>query len=281
MGRSWGKDSNAIDKHQFRRLQERAAHGKYKRLFMTLLVRRSGEWRATLEDVEGLLTFDLPKSARRYSAWWANDESHSQALAWIGAGWKTSDVDLESETITFTPKNSEPVDRSLFDLNVVLPVHRIDAWPEGLSLRREDIYEDWSSKTFAQDVRLRQAAAASKYSRLFIHLVDRNDYKWRTTFEDVEEVLEFDLPESARNHRPWWANDESHTHALAWIAAGWKTAEVDLAAKTLTFERPKPARIPRAKRTKINLDKEFPVHHAKLLRKDATFSREEIYEDRI
>ena len=111
--------------------------------------------------------------------------------------------------------------------------------------------------------------------------MDRNDYKWRTTFEDVEEVLEFDLPESARNHRPWWANDESHTHALAWIAAGWKTAEVDLAAKTLTFERPKPARIPRAKRTKINLDKEFPVHHAKLLRKDATFSREEIYEDRI
>ena len=131
-----------MDPLQFRRLQERAAHGKYKRLFMTLLVRRSGEWRATLEDVEGLLTFDLPKSARRYSAWWANDESHSQALAWIGAGWKTSDVDLESETITFTPKNSEPVDRSLFDLNVVLPVHRTKLLLKDATFSREEIYED-------------------------------------------------------------------------------------------------------------------------------------------
>ena len=131
-----------MDKHQFRQLQERAARGKYKRLFMTLLVRRSGEWRATFDDVEGLLTFDLPKSARRNSAWWANDESHSQALAWIGAGWTTSDVDMESETITFTPKNSGPVDRSLFDLNVVLPVHHTKLLTNDWTFSREEIYED-------------------------------------------------------------------------------------------------------------------------------------------
>ena len=131
-----------MDKHQFRQLQERAARGKYKRLFMTLLVRRSGEWRATFDDVEGLLTFDLPMSARRYSAWWANDESHSQALSWIGAGWMTSDVDVESETITFTPKNSGPVDRSLFDLNVVLPVHHTKLLTNDWTFSREEIYED-------------------------------------------------------------------------------------------------------------------------------------------
>ena len=265
----------------------KAAGSKYGRLFEVLLARRDPVWRTTFREIEELLGFRLPPSARCHNAWWANEGlggRHTQALAWTAAGWKTSDVDMAAETLMFErlkPARTPRVKRAKIDLDKDWPVHDAGGWPEGLSLRREDIYEDWSSKTFAQDVRLRQAAAASKYSRLFIHLVDRNDYKWRTTFEEVEEVLEFDLPESARNHRPWWANDESHTHALAWIAAGWKTAEVDMAAKTLTFERPKPARIPRAKRTKIDLDKEFPVHHAKLLRKDATFSREEIYEDRI
>ena len=134
-----------------------------------------------------------------------------------------------------------------------------------------------------QKWKFRQAAADGKYGRLFMCLVDRPDYMWRTTFEEIEEVLGFSLPPSARCHRPWWANQKnvgSRSQALAWTAAGWKTSEVDMAAETLVFKRPKPARAPKVKRAKIDLDKEFHVHHAELLQKDATFSREEIYEDR-
>ena len=129
-----------MNTHQFRKLQERAARGKYKRLFMTLLVRVSDEWQTTIGEVEMLLKVNLPESARLYSAWWDNDDSHSHTLAWMAAGWETTDVDIDAETLVFTRKAR--VDRSLFNLNIVLPVHHVDAWPEGMSLRREDIYEE-------------------------------------------------------------------------------------------------------------------------------------------
>ena len=134
-----------MDLHRLRTLQERAARGKYRRLFMTLLVRSGGdEWRTTFENIEGLLRFTLPPSARRHSAWWANEKPggrHTHALAWTAAGWNVAEVDMETETVVFKREDAT-VDRSLFDLDVVFPVHHIDAWPEGLSLRREDMYED-------------------------------------------------------------------------------------------------------------------------------------------
>lgn len=50
-------------------------------------------------------------------------------------------------------------------------------------------------------------------------------------------MLGCDLPLSARDHRPWWANDRSHSQARAWMEAGWKTTNVDMAAETLVFRR--------------------------------------------
>ena len=48
--------------------------------------------------------------------------------------------------------------------------------------------------------------------------------KWRRSWV-------FQLPLSARMHRPWWANQSrgnGHSHALAWTMAGWETAAVDM-----------------------------------------------------
>ena len=134
-----------------------------------------------------------------------------------------------------------------------------------------------------QDAKLRQAAASGKYKRLFMRLVNSNEDKLRMIFEDVEEILGFRLPTSARKHRAWWANERiggSHAHALAWTAAGWKTSDVDVDTETLVFVRKNPIHRPWTDRSKIDLE-DFHVHHAELLQKDATFSREEIYEDRI
>jgi hypothetical protein len=56
-------------------------------------------------------------------------------------------------------------------------------------------------------------------------------------FSEVEGVVG-PLPASARNHREWWSNNDSHTHARnGWLAAGWKTKNVDMAAQQLTFMR--------------------------------------------
>ena len=63
---------------------------------------------------------------------------------------------------------------------------------------------------------------------------------WRASFAEVEAVLGFRLPDSARLHRPWWANrksDSGHSHARAWQEAGWQTGDLNLTAETVVFER--------------------------------------------
>ena len=81
-------------------------------------------------------------------------------------------------------------------------------------------------------------AAVSKYEPLRRFLADRRENKWRATFADVEEVLGFTLCYSARRYREWWANSTSHTGARSgWLAAGWKTVDVDMGGERLMFVR--------------------------------------------
>jgi len=54
----------------------------------------------TFPELERVLGFPLPRSARAYPAWWANG-GHSQANAWLGAGYRAEQVSLSSETVVF------------------------------------------------------------------------------------------------------------------------------------------------------------------------------------
>ena len=130
-----------IDREQ--RYREMAMRGKYRRLYAHLCGLRSREWSASFVEVEVVLGFQLPVSARMHRPWWANQSrgnGHSHALAWTTAGWETAHVDMEAETLLFRRKRVEPVgDRTLDE---VWLVHSAGAWPESLSLRREDIYDE-------------------------------------------------------------------------------------------------------------------------------------------
>lgn len=57
------------------------------------------------------------------------------------------------------------------------------------------------------------------------------------TFERIEQLLAEPLPESARRHRPWWANDLSHVQATSWLAVGWETRNVRMDEERLGFAR--------------------------------------------
>ena len=74
----------------------------------------------------------------------------------------------------------------------------------------------------------------SKYINLTTHLASRDGEVWEASFNDVEEVLGMPLPDSARQHRPWWAN-QGRAQSSAWQSAGWKTAKVDLENEKVTF----------------------------------------------
>ena len=61
--------------------------------------------RLTFSEIEKILNHTLPKSAYTYKAWWANG-GHSQADAWIDAGYKVTDVDFTEKAVSFSKDDS-------------------------------------------------------------------------------------------------------------------------------------------------------------------------------
>jgi hypothetical protein len=78
-----------------------------------------------------------------------------------------------------------------------------------------------------------------KYDPLSAHLRSIRDRRITLSLVEIEAIISSALPRSARVHRAWWANEEagSHTHARAWMRAGWKVEEVDLGRSWVRFVR--------------------------------------------
>jgi CBS domain-containing protein len=56
----------------------------------------------SFEQIENIIKGDLPASARRHRAWWANDAaSHSHANSWLESGWRTAYVNMNAEKLVF------------------------------------------------------------------------------------------------------------------------------------------------------------------------------------
>lgn len=85
----------------------------------------------------------------------------------------------------------------------------------------------------------------SKYSPLQEFLINLPSSKnsINLSFREVEEILEFRLPQSAHKYNAWWANDKTSTsrHSESWLSAKF---EVKLIRQNMTggevrFERQK------------------------------------------
>jgi hypothetical protein len=78
-----------------------------------------------------------------------------------------------------------------------------------------------------------------KYEPLSTHLQAAGSSEWPTTFAQVEQVLGFALPPSARKHREWWSNQAGagHSQARGWQDAGWQVWKVDLEREQVIFRR--------------------------------------------
>ena len=137
-----------------RLVREAAARGKYASLYRFLRARAAPTWRATFADVEAILGFRLPDSARRHRPWWSNRrKGGGHALAWRGAGWRTRAVDLDGETLVFErlpdapDPGAAPRRRRRFSIAEILPPHDPGPWPEGFAVSREQIYDDMGRLT--------------------------------------------------------------------------------------------------------------------------------------
>jgi hypothetical protein len=79
----------------------------------------------------------------------------------------------------------------------------------------------------------------AEYLSLYTYLEHRFASIVVLTFEQMEALLGFALPALASTEREWWTDNGARAsrHCEAWVGAG-RTAAPNLAARTVTFERP-------------------------------------------
>jgi len=67
----------------------------------------------------------------------------------------------------------------------------------------------------------------------------------QVNIQDIESILQSELPTSSRSHRSWWANEYStHVQSMAWLKAGWLVDDVDLTAGEVVFRHTAAATYP-------------------------------------
>ncbi len=98
-----------------------------------------------------------------------------------------------------------------------------------------------------------------KYEKLALHLSATPRKIISITFLELESLLGFDLPQSAKTYYAWWANDKTHVQAVdGWLTHGWSVTRVDLVKQAATFERiqssigKKEQQLPRIERGSLN-----------------------------
>ena len=79
---------------------KRRSAGRYAPLSTILGEAEDATVTLTFQDIESVLGRDLPASARTHRAWWANG-GHTQADAWLGAGYRVDAVDLRQGWVRF------------------------------------------------------------------------------------------------------------------------------------------------------------------------------------
>jgi hypothetical protein len=78
----------------------------------------------------------------------------------------------------------------------------------------------------------------SKYEPLTRHLKAQRAHVVRMKFSDIERVIGAKLPPSADHNRAYWSNNGSNSvMTKAWLAAGFRSEQVDLTARALVFRR--------------------------------------------
>ena len=138
-----------------------------------------------------------------------------------------------------------------------------------------------------QDWLVVDVASRDRYSSLAGHLLSvRPEPEWRTTFGELEAILGYRPPDTARLHRPLWAITKvgsGHGHSFLRQETAWPAREADINADAPVFaysagthERFGNA----GRRHRFNLDRDFPPWDPGPWPEGFTVSRDQIYDDR-
>ena len=199
--------------------------GKYAPLHRHLSNLDAREWATTFREVEKILGATLPPSARTYQEWWnPSDHTHTQARAWMVAGWEPAIVDIRAETVVFRRSRSS-AHRSSTPANrpnrVIAPVSSTDT--KASSARASPPFWRKLWREYWQDILGTGEAAppavipaqagiqrASEVRQLTTSAHRKIPNKSRLPF-DIHHLIE-----GLSQSRPIFHSEADFQHALAW-----------------------------------------------------------------
>ena len=85
-----------------------------------------------------------------------------------------------------------------------------------------------------------------KYDALTEYLHQSGHSSVTLSFSQLESILQFRLPPSARKYKEWWGNG-NHSHADGWMNAGYLVDNFSLTQETVTFCKDGSVSVPNAK----------------------------------
>lgn len=88
-----------------------------------------------------------------------------------------------------------------------------------------------------------------KYERLGEFLKSQRTKEVPLTFAEIERIIGSKLPPRSPQYPAWWSNNPTNNvMTKVWLAAGFRTEQVDTKARKLVFRRVEPSSAERAKK---------------------------------
>jgi DNA-binding transcriptional regulator YiaG len=135
----------------------------------------------TVADVQSILDGNLPVSARTQRAWWSNRRTaNAQSSAWLDAGYRVDQLNLENNQIIFRKEGTIPPQEIRRDRGIVL-------WNSAMiKALREHMHMNQAE--FAQELGVRQPTISEwetgtyepkrSSSKLLTLIAERADFKY-------------------------------------------------------------------------------------------------------
>ena len=81
------------------------------------------------------------------------------------------------------------------------------------------------------------STSSKKFRALSDFLFESGENEVSLRISDFQDKLGIELPESALEHRAYWANTLSHSISKAWLGVGYKVVDLNIDKKTPYDER--------------------------------------------
>ncbi len=84
---------------------------------------------------------------------------------------------------------------------------------------------------------MKNSQRREKYIALTNYLKNSDKNKIRLTFADIENIIGFELPPSARKYQEFWCHSQSHTLPYCFKLASYQKTDCDIHAEYVDFEK--------------------------------------------